>query len=132
MKQIKTTAAVTFGPGAILKLSDGQAALRAGRLKILEGGLYETLSEIQFKAGEEFGYEGTLSKAMLELVDVDGHPGKPAPEPKPKAKGPVKFVMPKATDTPDAVRERLEKASKGKGAKPAPAVAPAFTEPHDA
>lgn len=132
MKQIKTTAAVTFGPGAILKLTDGQAALRAGRLKILEGGLHEALAEIQFKAGEEFGYEGVLTKAMLELMDVDGAPGKPEPAPKPKAKGPVKFVMPKATDTPDAIRERLAGKPKGQKAAPAVAVVPAFTEPHDA
>lgn len=114
MKMIETLAPLTFGPGAVLKLNDGQAALRAGRLRYKGGGLYETLAEIQFKKGETFGFDGVMNKAMLELVNVDGQPGKPAPAAKPKDGKPIKFLLPKAGDTPDAVAERLSKAAQAR------------------
>lgn len=111
MKEIEAIDIVTFGPGAVLKLSEAQAAVRMNFLKARGEGLFETTGDIQFKRGEKFGLEGPLSKAMLEVVNIDGKPGKPPAPEKPKS-GPTKFVMPQASDTPAAQQARLDKLPK--------------------
>lgn len=109
MRQVEAIDVVTFGVGNILRLSPKQAGLRMNFLLAKGDGIFETIGEIQFKRGEKFGVEGEISKAMLESVNIDGKPGKPAAPEKPKNQGPVKFVMPEATDTPKAIQARLDK-----------------------
>lgn len=111
MKDIEAVDVLTFGAGAVLKLSQKQAAVRMNFLKSRGDGVYETTGEIQFKRGEKLGVDGPISKAMLESVMIDGQPGKPPAPEKPKA-GPVKFVMPEATDTPAAQQAKLDKLPK--------------------
>lgn len=116
MKDIEAVDVLTFGAGAVLKLSQKQAAVRMNFLKSRGDGVYETTGEIQFKRGEKLGVDGPISKAMLESVMVDGKPGKPEAPAKPKNAGPVKFVMPQASDTPAAQQAKLDKlAKKAKG-----------------
>ena len=109
MKAVEAMEVVTFGVGNVLKLDDKQAGVRKHVLKARGDGVYETTGEVQFKRGEKFGVEGEISKAMLEVVMIDGKPGKPVAPEKPKDQGPVKFVMPVATDTPAAQQARLDK-----------------------
>jgi hypothetical protein len=112
MKNVEAIDVVTFGAGNILKLSEKQAGTRKNFLLARGDGVFETIGEIQFKRGETFGVEGPISKAMLESVNIDGKPGKPMAPEKPKNQGPVKFVMPEATDTPAAQQARLDKLTK--------------------
>lgn len=117
MKEVEAIDVVTIGVGTVLKLNHEQALPRASFLKDRGDGTFETLGTVQFKRGEKFGLEGVISKAMLESVNVDGIPGRPAPPEKTKNPGPVKFLMPKATDTPAAIQERLDKLKKQSKAK---------------
>lgn len=50
----------------VLHLTEEQAKHRAGNLKKLGNGHYEVTGAVQFKRGEEFGYEGDLPKSMAE------------------------------------------------------------------
>lgn len=111
MRNVEAMDVVIFGVGAVLKLSEKQATLRKTFLKSRPDGTFETTGEVQFKRGEQFGVDGPISKAMLESVMIDGKPGKPPAPEKPKA-GPVKFVMPAASDTPAAQQARLDKLPK--------------------
>lgn len=111
MKNVEAIETVTFGAGNILKLSERQAVPRMAVLEALDGGTFKTTGEVQFKKGETFGLEGTISKAMLESILIDGKPGRPVVETT-KPKGPVKFLMPSATDTPAAQQARLDKLPK--------------------
>jgi Tfp pilus assembly protein FimV len=64
------TAVVTLGTGAIVGLSEAQAASRKAYLRPVEGskGKFELTSPIQLKAGEEFDYEGEVPKGMADQV----------------------------------------------------------------
>jgi len=57
----------------ILELSEDQAASRNHSLTSLGEGLYQVDGPVQFKRGEEFGYDGDVNKALMaELEDIDG------------------------------------------------------------
>lgn len=61
----------------ILELDKKQAAPRAHLLQDLGEGLYEITGPVQFKAGEEFGYDGEVTKAMAQdLAPADKKGGK--------------------------------------------------------
>jgi len=101
MKQIETTSVVSFGPGAVMALSNEQAEPRLRVLKMIEPGVYEALAIVQMKKGERFGFDGEIPKTMRASVLVDGKPVETETPVVPKADaGPVKFVMPKARDIP--------------------------------
>ena len=91
---------VTIGPGTVLALSERQAARRASLLQPEGDGRWRTTAAVQFKAGEEFGTEVDLPKALAAVVE---------------------------TDAPVARRTKAAKAARGTQ-RAAPAVVPA-TEP---
>ncbi len=56
--------AVSFNSG-VIHLSTEQAADRAHNLEDLGNGAYQILQPIQFKEGEEVGYDGEINPAQL-------------------------------------------------------------------
>lgn len=52
----------------ILDLAPEQAASRLHSLADLGDGLYEVLSPVQFKRGEEIGYDGEVNKALMQQI----------------------------------------------------------------
>lgn len=84
MNKVRTLQPVAFAAGTRLALTAGQVNRRAHALKKLGEGLYETTAAVQFKVGEEFGFDGELAKNLVEIV-VDAKSGKPL-EKKPAAK----------------------------------------------
>lgn len=69
MKQIKLIAVANFHQGAVLGLTKEQAAARSHLLKDLGKGKYEVLDKVQFKIGEQLGYEGELPNSIEVLVE---------------------------------------------------------------
>lgn len=58
---------ITFGIGIEIRLSTSQADTRAHLLKNKKKDIYEIISPVQFKKGEQIGvYSKSLSKALLE------------------------------------------------------------------
>mgnify|MGYP000945068412 CR=1 FL=1 len=66
----QTTAPVTLGAGAVLRLSAAQAASRRAALQVCADGAFVTVAPVQFKAGEVFGYEGPLPKALADDLEA--------------------------------------------------------------
>lgn len=63
---------VTLPEGAVLELSEQQAAARKHALLPVGKGRYKTSAPVQFKTGEVFGYEGELPKVIAsELEPVE-------------------------------------------------------------
>lgn len=77
---------VTFHAGATLGLTEAQASARRHALKALAGGLHEVLAEVQFKAGEEIGVAGEVSKAHVSSLQSLAAP---APAAAPAAPAPA-------------------------------------------
>jgi len=79
-----------------IKLSDRQSIPRAHLLKPVGEGIFEILSPIEFKAGEELSYDGEVNKAMLQNITpvVLKAEGPSSPE------EPVPLAPPKAEDKP--------------------------------
>jgi hypothetical protein len=67
MDNFKVIKLVTLHAG-IVRLSDAQASSRAHKLEPVKGrkGCYLITAPNQFKAGEEFGYEGEIPKALAD------------------------------------------------------------------
>jgi membrane protein involved in colicin uptake len=65
MKYIVTERVAVIVQG-VMHLTDEQAKHRERNLKKLGKGRYEVIGAVQFKRGEEFGYEGDLPKNMAE------------------------------------------------------------------
>lgn len=57
------SARLTIG---VLVLTDKQAAVRSHNLKQVGKNRYEIVNPVEFKAGEEIGYEGDLPKSLAE------------------------------------------------------------------
>lgn len=55
----------------ILDLTPQQASSRLHCMDDLGEGLYQIKAPVQFKAGEEIGYDGDLSKELAESVEAD-------------------------------------------------------------
>lgn len=88
MKTYTTKTAITLTVG-VLQLSAKQAADRAACLRELEDGTHEVTAPIHFKAGETFGHDLDLPKAIAQCVDEeeseeDGDPNDPDPKPRPR------------------------------------------------
>ena len=80
MQAYRAQAPVTIAPGSLLHLSDAQADARAYGLT-REGTGWRVRLPVQFKAGEEFGYQGELPKALAARVSSTAtQPAKPRPE----------------------------------------------------
>jgi hypothetical protein len=99
---------VTIGPGTVLALSERQAARRASLLQPEGDGRWRTLAAVQFKAGEEFGAEVDLPKALAAVVKTDA---------------PVATRRTKS----DKVRRGTSRAAPAEAPDAAPAVPPAPT-----
>lgn len=66
-----TTEPVTL-TGGILELDSDQVRRRVHYLKKLEDGRFEIVNPINFKAGETFGFDGDVPKAIAKsMVDLD-------------------------------------------------------------
>lgn len=73
MTRYKVTARSVVIPSGVIALTAGQAGTRQHNLKPLGSGRFEIQRAVEFKAGEEFGYEGDLPKALadnLEEIEV--------------------------------------------------------------
>lgn len=73
MKSVMTTSAVTLPAGGRVELTASQAASRKHSLRRVRAdkagaGTYEILAPVQFKAGERFGYDADLPKAMADVL----------------------------------------------------------------
>lgn len=64
MKTYQVTAASIVLRSGNVKLTPAQAKARAHNLGAGKGGVYEIKSEICFKGGEQFGYDGNVGKAL--------------------------------------------------------------------
>ena len=76
MNTYRAQVPVTIPPGSLLKLSPQQAAARAYGLT-KEGNAWRVRLPVQFKAGEEFRYQGDLPKSLADLVKVATREAKP-------------------------------------------------------
>ncbi len=90
MKTYTTKTAITLTTG-VLQLSAKQAADRSACLRELEDGTHEVIAPIHFKAGETFGHDLDLPKAIAQCVDEEesedeGEPNGQDTEPKPGRK----------------------------------------------
>lgn len=76
---VVTAAAATFHSG-ILRLSEEQAAARSfGLVPTKKAGEFRIVSPVQFKRGEEIGFDGEINKAMLQDLDPAPAAGEGAP-----------------------------------------------------
>lgn len=84
-----TAVSVTINAG-VVELSQNQAHRRRHLLKKVGDSLYEVISPIQFKAGEEFGYGGDVNKLLMtEITPIMKEPAEaPASEEKGKKASP--------------------------------------------
>lgn len=72
--KVRALQAVTLGPGTVLTLSVRQAARRSHQLAAEGVHRYRALTPVCFKAGEEFGVEAELPKALAEAIETDAPP----------------------------------------------------------
>lgn len=87
--KVRALHTVTIGPGTVLALSARQAARRAAVLLPEGGGRWRTTALVQFKAGEEFGIDAELPKALAELLETGAAPKAPRRKPGAAEAGPV-------------------------------------------
>ena len=52
----------------LVQLTEKQAGLRAHQLKPQGDGIFEIVQPIEFKAGEELGYDGEVNAALLQNI----------------------------------------------------------------
>jgi hypothetical protein len=69
VKRYRVTAKAAVIPAGIIALDADQAKARSHNLKAAGTGRFEIVRPIEFKAGEEFGYDGALPKSIAEAVD---------------------------------------------------------------
>lgn len=99
MRKFEAKAPLTVSAGAVLGLSAEQAARRALAIKRLPDGSYIVERPTMFKAGEVFGYDGDLPKALASLVEAKGRARVSAPPPAPAA-APVASPPPPTVGAP--------------------------------
>ncbi|MDI6808255.1 MAG: hypothetical protein QME66_04640 [Candidatus Eisenbacteria bacterium] len=71
MNQFKVLTALTLRTG-VLGLSPEQADARSHCLKSVGRGRFEIKDPVQFKAGEEIGFDGEISHALAECLEPLG------------------------------------------------------------
>ena len=71
MQKYKTTATIELFSGKV-GLSEKQAATRTARLKKVKQGVFEVVSPVQFKAGEEIGIEDPDKATLANLEQLGG------------------------------------------------------------
>lgn len=71
MRKTTPHAAITLPAGVRLELTKPQALARERVLhRAGKNNVYLTLAPVTFKAGESFGYDGDLPKALAAQVDI--------------------------------------------------------------
>jgi hypothetical protein len=80
MTRYITIEAITVPPGTVMDLSAEQASDRQAHVRALEGGAFEALDRLTFKAGEVLGVEGDLGVATMRKLE-------PLPSPVPSDSG---------------------------------------------
>ena len=71
MKRFKIINMANFGSGR-LQLSTGQAQARLHNLTHIKDDIYEIVKPVQFKTGEELGYDGEINKLlMLDIEEAE-------------------------------------------------------------
>lgn len=71
MKRFKIINMANFGSGR-LQLSTGQAQARLHNLTHIKDDIYEIVKPVQFKSGEELGYDGEINKLlMLDIEEAE-------------------------------------------------------------
>jgi hypothetical protein len=84
MKRFTVIGASASFMSGVLELSKEQYEARTHALKPLrKKGRYEVLAQVHFKRGEELGYDGEVSKALLQLIE----PARPVEPEEDKAGG---------------------------------------------
>ena len=76
--KVRALSTISIGPGTVLALTERQAARRGSALLPEGNGRYRTIAPAQFKAGEEFGVDAALPKALAEALETDA-PARVAP-----------------------------------------------------
>lgn len=77
MKRIRVINAANFGSGR-LQLSTEQAKARLHNLKHVKDDIYEIDKPVQFKAGEEIGFDGEINKLlMLDIEEAEAEKKEP-------------------------------------------------------
>ena len=70
MNKYKATAVVSLHTGNV-EVAEAQAKRRGNKLSKNDDGSYRIERPVQFKAGEEFGYDGTIPKVQLAAIEVE-------------------------------------------------------------
>lgn len=60
---------MNFGPGSILELDEKQAKARIHNLKKVKSGIYKVVRVVQFKNGEEVGFDGDIPKTHISMIE---------------------------------------------------------------
>lgn len=100
MNKVRAIAVVRLGPGTRLALNAEQAGDRKHALRPIAKGIFETTQPVEFKAGESFGIEGDLPKALFESLEGEGIPAAAQAAAAPKKPGGKKAAA--APAEPDA------------------------------
>lgn len=74
MQTIRTKTRATFAPGLILGLTIEQSSIRAHNLEDLGEGRFRVVNEVEFRQDEELGFEGEITPALHQVVDVFDKP----------------------------------------------------------
>lgn len=113
---------VTMRSG-LIRLSDEQAAARKHNLKKVGEGEYRILAPIQFKRGEQFGYDGDLLKSLVCELKESHQPAAASLPAEPRGRGRGRNKRPAKPEEPPFELEPVVAA-----AVTAPAVAEAAEE----
>lgn len=72
MKSCKAIQTVHFGPGDLLGLTPEQAAVRKGRIEVVndKAGLFRVTGEVQFKAGEKLRLNAVPKRLANSLAEL--------------------------------------------------------------
>lgn len=95
----------------VLVLTDKQAAVRSHNLKQVGKNRYEIVNPVEFKAGEEIGYEGNLPKSLADNLTGKAEAeaaAKKASQAEEKARSKAEAEAAKAEAEAAKVRAKLE------------------------
>lgn len=85
MKSYEVTSTVAKIFGGVVELNNDQYKTRAHNLEKIGKGKYKVLSPVQFKRGEQFGYDGEMPKSLAVDLKESGASGS---DPQPAADNP--------------------------------------------
>ena len=86
MVQYRILQPLSFHAGALLGLTEAQAHVRRAVLRPLPDGVYEVITEAQFKSGEVISFDGDIPKAKAACAEALSHENSLNAKPVKKAK----------------------------------------------